>query len=235
MENHPELLALYAGCAYAGATLFGVNSGLRGDTLAGVLNQSRARAARGGRGAAGPRSSGSRGRLQHIAPENLLVLRTQQRDVARRSATTSSACRARSRSPARSLDTPAVDVRPENNLMVIYTSGTTGLPKGINNNHVKLLIIGKIVSAQLAARRRRGRLRLHAALPLERDVPRLPAGVRGRRDAGDARALQRHRLRAGRAPLRRHLLELRRRAGPLHPRRDRARSTAATRSASARR
>ena len=43
MENRPDLLALYAGCAYAGSTLFGVNSGLRGDTLAGVLNQSRAR------------------------------------------------------------------------------------------------------------------------------------------------------------------------------------------------
>ena len=35
--------ALYGGCAYAGYTLFGVNTGLRGETLAGVLNQSRAR------------------------------------------------------------------------------------------------------------------------------------------------------------------------------------------------
>src|SRR5690348_4937160 len=43
LENHCELLALYGGCGYLGATLFGVNTGLRGDTLAGVLNQSRAR------------------------------------------------------------------------------------------------------------------------------------------------------------------------------------------------
>src|SRR5262250_1049905 len=43
LENHLELLALYGGCGYAGLTLFGVNTGLRGDTLAGVLNQSRAR------------------------------------------------------------------------------------------------------------------------------------------------------------------------------------------------
>ena len=33
LENHPELLALYAGCGYAGLTLFGVNTGLRGETL----------------------------------------------------------------------------------------------------------------------------------------------------------------------------------------------------------
>ena len=33
--------------------------------------------------------------------------------------------------------------------MVIYTSGTTGLPKGINNNHMKLCAIGIGVSANL--------------------------------------------------------------------------------------
>ena len=43
LDNHMELLALYGGCAYAGLTLFGVNTGLRGEVLAGVLNQSRAR------------------------------------------------------------------------------------------------------------------------------------------------------------------------------------------------
>jgi fatty-acyl-CoA synthase len=33
--------------------------------------------------------------------------------------------------------------------MVIYTSGTTGLPKGINNNHFKLLVIGQTVARNL--------------------------------------------------------------------------------------
>ena len=33
LENHLELLALYGGCGYAGSTLFGVNTGLRGETL----------------------------------------------------------------------------------------------------------------------------------------------------------------------------------------------------------
>ena len=43
LDNHLELLSLYAGCGYAGLTLFGINTGLRGDSLAGVVNQSRAR------------------------------------------------------------------------------------------------------------------------------------------------------------------------------------------------
>ncbi len=147
MENHPELLSLYAGCAYAGMTLFGVNHGLRGDSLVGVLEQSRSRLLVVDE-ALLPEVERVRDRLRHVAPENLLVLRTRSetsqgdrdfleclgREVAR---------------PGVSLDTPAVDVRPETNLMVIYTSGTTGLPKGINNNHAKFLIIGKSVASQL--------------------------------------------------------------------------------------
>lgn len=148
MENQPDLLMLYAGCAYAGMTLFGVNSGLRGETLAGVLDQSAARMLVVDE-ALLPEVERVRNRLAHIAPENLLVLRTRSdsslgeqdyhecltREVAK---------------PGTSLDTPAVDVRPEQNLMVIYTSGTTGLPKGINNNHVKVLVIGRVVAGQLS-------------------------------------------------------------------------------------
>ena len=43
LDNHLELLSLYGGCAMGGLTLFGINTGLRGDTLAGVLNHSRSR------------------------------------------------------------------------------------------------------------------------------------------------------------------------------------------------
>ena len=43
LENHLELVSLYGGCAVSGATLFGINTGLRGETLAGVMNHSRSR------------------------------------------------------------------------------------------------------------------------------------------------------------------------------------------------
>ena len=75
LENHLELLSLYGGCAYAGLTLFGVNTGLRGETLAGVLNQSRARVL-----VVDQRLQDEvqkvRSQLTHVQPENILSLRT---------------------------------------------------------------------------------------------------------------------------------------------------------------
>jgi len=147
LENHPELLALYTGCGFAGLTLFGVNTGLRGETLAGVLDQSRARVLVVDQRLL-PEVERVLPTLAHIAPENVLVVRTEggasvgERDLLDRIADEVAA-------PGSSLDTPGVDVKPSDNLIVIYTSGTTGLPKGINNNHAKLLLIGRTVATSL--------------------------------------------------------------------------------------
>lgn len=146
LENHPELLALLGACGYAGLTLFGVNTGLRGETLAGVLNQSQARVLVVDERLL-PEVERVRGSLKHAAPENILVLPTQGGDFG--SAALHAAVASEVGPPEASLDAPAVEVKPEANLMVIYTSGTTGLPKGINNNHLKLLIIGLTVSRNL--------------------------------------------------------------------------------------
>ncbi len=147
LENPPEFLALYVGCGYAGLTLFGVNAGLRGETLAGVLNQSGARLLVVDERLL-PIVERIQSQLSNIAPENLLVLRTQSEG----SLGEGDLLECLSREIAEfgeSLDTPGVDVAPDANLMVIYTSGTTGLPKGINNNHFKLLIIGQTVASNL--------------------------------------------------------------------------------------
>jgi acyl-CoA synthetase (AMP-forming)/AMP-acid ligase II len=40
LENHLEVLSILGGCAYAGATLFGLNTGLQGGALARVLQMS---------------------------------------------------------------------------------------------------------------------------------------------------------------------------------------------------
>src|SRR5262245_13946482 len=146
LENHLELLALYGGCAYAGTTLFGVNTGLRGDTLAGVIDQSRARLLVVDQ-RLWPEVERVRGRLAHVAPENILVLRTQ--GDAYDATDLEGALRDEVGPPERSLDAPAVEINAMAPLMVIYTSGTTGLPKGINNNHFKLLAIGMAVSGNL--------------------------------------------------------------------------------------
>ncbi|HLK11302.1 MAG TPA: AMP-binding protein [Candidatus Binatia bacterium] len=147
LENHLELLALYGGCGYAGLNLFGVNTGLRGETLAGVLNQSRARLL-----VVDQRLQHEieqvRGALRFLSAENVLVLRTQPGGELL-GAELSAAVEAEIGAVGMPLDPPQVPVTPTTPLMVIYTSGTTGLPKGINNNHMKLLAIGMFVSSNL--------------------------------------------------------------------------------------
>ena len=146
LENHPELLFLYGACGYTGLSLFGVNTGLRGDTLAGVLNQSRARLL-----VVDQRFQGElekvRGGLEHVAPENILYVRTEAGELAG-SDLLETAAREIGADGGK-LDAPALDTDPNKPLMVIYTSGTTGLPKGILNNHAKLLLIGMAVSGNL--------------------------------------------------------------------------------------
>jgi acyl-CoA synthetase (AMP-forming)/AMP-acid ligase II len=43
LENQLELMQLYGGCGYAGATLFGLNTGLSGEVLRSVVDASEAR------------------------------------------------------------------------------------------------------------------------------------------------------------------------------------------------
>jgi len=146
MENHMELLALYGACGYAGLTLFGVNTGLRGETLAGLVNQSRARILIVDERLL-PQVAAVRGRLEHVSEANLLVVPTA--GGAFDAPVLGAAVSETVRSDGASLEPPEVEVTPQTNLMVIYTSGTTGLPKGINNDHFKLLAIGMAVSANL--------------------------------------------------------------------------------------
>jgi fatty-acyl-CoA synthase len=147
LENHLELLSLYGACGYTGSVLFGVNTGLRGETLTGVLNQSRARVVVVDERFL-PEIEKVRGKLEHVAPENVLVVRQQEGSTWSGPDLTS--CLESEIGPAgASLPAPDARVKPEDPLMVIYTSGTTGLPKGIQNNHLKLLLIGVAVSTNL--------------------------------------------------------------------------------------
>ena len=146
LDNHLELLALYGGCAMGGLTLFGINTGLRGDTLAGVINSSHSRVL-----VADERYrkeiEKAAGKFETVAAENILYLPTVG-DV--ESGQDLLACIG-SEGPAADANTPLPDINvtPEHNLMIIYTSGTTGLPKGINNNQAKLCMTGMAVSATM--------------------------------------------------------------------------------------
>lgn len=146
LENHLELLALYGGCAYAGATLFGINTGLRGETLAGVLNQSRAPVLVVDQRFE-PEVARVRHRLEHVPEGGLLVLGSGAEPP--RLGPELREALASEEGPPEGRPPPESEATPESDLMVIYTSGTTGLPKGIRNNHFKLMAIGLGVSRNL--------------------------------------------------------------------------------------
>ena len=134
LENHLELVSLLGGCGIAGATLFGINTGLRGDILSGVVNHARARLLVVDDKLL-PEVERARAELRTVAGENIVTLSELR------------ACLDREVGAAdKALPYPDVAVTPQTNLMVIYTSGTTGLPKGINNNHFKLCATGIGVS-----------------------------------------------------------------------------------------
>lgn len=146
LENHFELLALYGACGYGGHTLFGVNTGLRGATLAGVVNQ------------ADPDVLVVDERLlpevERVAGDlrvpsvNRFVVRTVSSDPLGDADLATAVEREVGGLDVRR-EPPPAEVAPEAPLMIIYTSGTTGLPKGIINNHAKLLLIGMVVSGNL--------------------------------------------------------------------------------------
>ena len=148
LENHLELLGLYGACGYAGMTLFGINTGLVGDTLAGVIDQSRARLLVVDEKLQ-DRVQPLLGRFEHLTEDDILVVPTQGGDGVAVGERLDLALERECGPAAADRPTPKAEVSPETNLMVIYTSGTTGLPKGINNNHAKLLIIGRTVSGNL--------------------------------------------------------------------------------------
>ena len=111
MENQPELLALLAGCGYAGFTLFGLNTGLRGDTLAGVIDQSEAPLLIVGERFL-PEVERVRERLEHVAPENILVVRGGA-EAASEGSDLEVCLSAEVGKPGESLDTPSIDVAPD--------------------------------------------------------------------------------------------------------------------------
>jgi len=147
LENRLELMSLLGGCAYGGTTLFGVNTGLRGEVLAGVLNQSKARVLVVDQSLQ-EHVLRVRDELEHVSPENILVVRSGGAgELIGSELGEAAAHELGAADPDR--PAPEVEVEAERPLMVIYTSGTTGLPKGILNSHAKLLIIGMAVASNM--------------------------------------------------------------------------------------
>ena len=234
LENHLELLALYGGCALRGLTLFGVNTGLRGDDARGRA-QPVARA-RSWSSTSGfwPEVERVRGELKHVAPENILVAahrgraRSTPRDLRRRARARG---RARRRVARRAGGRRRPRRQPDGHLHLGHHRAAEGHQQQ------------PLQAAARSAWRCRGNLGLgaddvgYACMPLFHSnamfVGFMPAFWVGGSIA-HARALQRQPVRARRAALRRHATGTTSasRCTTCSPRS--RRSTAATRRASAR-
>lgn len=146
MDNCFEFAYAFGGCALAGGTLFGVNTGLRGKMLADVINHSKSNMLITDLGHF-DRIVDIRDQLPNIPDGNIFVripegespdipanMRPLQDGLADHGST----------------DRPDAKLEADTPLMIIYTSGTTGAPKGIINSHGKLLFIGQVGKGNLA-------------------------------------------------------------------------------------
>jgi fatty-acyl-CoA synthase len=145
MDNHPSFLYSFGGCALTAGTLFGVNTGLRGQVLADLLNQARVQAVIAD-DRHYDRIHDVRDRLATVTPERTFVVSTGEdfappEDVRGIEETLA---RVREQMGDAALARPAFAVPLNTTLMIIYTSGTTGLPKGIKNSHGKLMNLGMV-------------------------------------------------------------------------------------------
>ena len=150
MDNHPSFIYSLGGCALTAGTLFGVNTGLRGQVLAELLNQARCQIVIAD-DRHYERLHDVRDKLKYVTPERMFFVDTGEdfsppSELRSIDAATDELVKERGDA---ALVRPEVEVPMDSNLVIIYTSGTTGLPKGIRNSHAKLLSIGQVSGMML--------------------------------------------------------------------------------------
>jgi fatty-acyl-CoA synthase len=145
MRNNLEFLYAYGGSAFAGALLFGINTGLSGEKLKAVINNSGADILITDETNAAAIEQIVSG-LETLKPGHILNL--DAGDVSR-------ALDAIGKELGDGLYVlPEIEgLTSQTPWIVVYTSGTTGLPKGVMNNHGKVRGIGIAVSSLIGLRR----------------------------------------------------------------------------------
>ncbi|MCP4681861.1 MAG: AMP-binding protein [Desulfobacterales bacterium] len=151
MDNHPSFLYAFGGCAVTGGTLFGVNTGLRGQVLSDIINQSRCQTL-----IVDDRHMDKiidiRENLEIITPDSTFLVDTGMKDFTQSDDIKNidqAVSELQNEMGDAAYARPDMDVPMDATLMIIYTSGTTGLPKGIKNSQAKLMSLGMISGALL--------------------------------------------------------------------------------------
>jgi fatty-acyl-CoA synthase len=130
MQNSLEILLAYGGAALSGGMAFALNTGLSGDPLARVVEQSGADLLLADAAhLAVARAAAARSKLDESAVLEVGPNRAFDAELARLREKLGSSANVAPALPALRMTDPWI---------VLYTSGTTSLPKGIINSHAKL-------------------------------------------------------------------------------------------------
>ena len=134
MNNHPEFVFAFFGAAMSGATIFGVNTGFRGETLKNVIEQAEMSLLL--------TDSEYAGEVEKVLPEVKCIGSEDVMLVDKPAGSTDSKFKrveeALDAPEVKNAKTPKPKIDNTSPLIVIYTSGTTGAPKGVPCSHIKL-------------------------------------------------------------------------------------------------
>ncbi len=149
MENTPEYLYASLAAGLSNSVLFAINTGFRGETLAGVINQASIRHLIVNEGAAAEVER-IMGELSTLDPASILYAGREEEIAGRGYRNLERAVAGAGRVPRR-YRAPIDNFSP---VIVIYTSGTTGMPKGVPCTHIKLVGAGFVVRNDTGLTRR---------------------------------------------------------------------------------
>lgn len=151
MDNYPEFIYCFGGCAFAGAGLVGLNTVQKGSMLARDINFTDCQVLVTETKYL-QEVMGIKGQLETISENEILVnnYRDESRDLpANISSLEDSLLNLERELGQTAKQPPGAQVTPDHLQMIIFTSGSTGAPKGIINSHLNLIIRGFMVAARL--------------------------------------------------------------------------------------
>lgn len=142
-ENAPEYMFAALGAGLANATLFAVNTGFRGQTLAGVLNKAGA-AYLLTDAASAIEVDRALNYFQGLTAHRIFITNFTPEDSGLPFRGIEAAMKDARHPDVRLSPAPMDNTAP---VLVIYTSGTTGMPKGVPCTHLKMIGAGAVVQS----------------------------------------------------------------------------------------
>ena len=169
LDNTPEYLFAFGGAALSGATVVGLNHTRRGEhLLRDIEHTDVGLAASPSRATCRCSSRSPTGLPDRCSSSHRSTIRSAGDDLDAALAASPATTRASSPTPTRTW-------------ALIFTSGTSSAPKAVICTQRRLLVTGTRMADDHGPRPRRRRLRLHAAVPLQRGDGRVGAVARRRR------------------------------------------------------